>query len=89
MIEGIGLGLAVMMWNYSGWDNPTTCLGETRSPGTVVPPRAVGGAAADHARLRAAGGGGARRDRPLGRLGHGLLARGGGGGRRPARSPPS
>jgi len=31
MIEGIGLGLAVMMWNYSGWDNPTTCLGETRS----------------------------------------------------------
>ena len=33
MIEGIGLGLAVMMWNYSGWDNPTTCLGETRSPG--------------------------------------------------------
>src|SRR5438128_2112410 len=23
---GIGLGLATMMWNYSGWDTPTTCL---------------------------------------------------------------
>lgn len=30
---GIGLGLAVMMWNYSGWDMPTTCLGETRTAG--------------------------------------------------------
>src|SRR5262245_58390064 len=30
LLEGIGLGLAVMMWNYSGWDTPTTCLGETR-----------------------------------------------------------
>ena len=29
---GLGLGLAVMMWNYSGWDTPTTCLGETRKP---------------------------------------------------------
>jgi amino acid transporter len=28
----IGLGLAVVMWNYSGWDTPSTCLGETRSP---------------------------------------------------------
>ena len=26
------MGLAVMMWNYSGWGNPTTCLGETRKP---------------------------------------------------------
>lgn len=32
---GIGLGLAVMMWNYSGWDTPSTCLGETRSPETA------------------------------------------------------
>ncbi len=32
LVEGLGLGLAVMMWNYSGWDNPTTCLGETRAP---------------------------------------------------------
>lgn len=31
-IEALGLGLAVMMWNYSGWDNPSTCLGETRAP---------------------------------------------------------
>ncbi|MBI2217931.1 MAG: APC family permease [Candidatus Rokubacteria bacterium] len=29
----LGLGLAVMMWNYSGWDVPSTCLGETRNPG--------------------------------------------------------
>jgi amino acid transporter len=32
LIEGLGVGLAVMMWNFSGWDNPTTCLGETRAP---------------------------------------------------------
>jgi amino acid transporter len=30
--SGLGLGLAVTMWNYSGWDNPSTCLGETRAP---------------------------------------------------------
>jgi amino acid transporter len=29
---GFGLGLAVVMWNYSGWDTPTTCLGEARTP---------------------------------------------------------
>src|SRR5262249_27224908 len=29
--------LATMMWNYSGWDTPTTCLGETRSPTTTFP----------------------------------------------------
>jgi amino acid transporter len=28
----LGLGLAVMMWNYSGWDTPATVLGETRAP---------------------------------------------------------
>ncbi|MCI0546767.1 MAG: APC family permease [Candidatus Rokubacteria bacterium] len=32
LIEGLGLGLAVMMWNYSGWDTPSTCLGEARAP---------------------------------------------------------
>ncbi|MBI2554441.1 MAG: APC family permease [Candidatus Rokubacteria bacterium] len=32
LAEGLGLGLAVVMWNYSGWDTPTTCLGETRNP---------------------------------------------------------
>ncbi len=26
------MGLSVMMWNFSGWDNPTTCLGETKTP---------------------------------------------------------
>jgi amino acid transporter len=28
----LGLGLAVVMWNYSGWDTPSTCLGETKAP---------------------------------------------------------
>ena len=32
MGAGIALGLAVMMWNYSGWDTPSTTLGETRTP---------------------------------------------------------
>ncbi len=31
-LEAVGLGLAVVMWNYSGWDTPTTILGEARSP---------------------------------------------------------
>jgi len=29
---GLGVGLAVVMWNYSGWDTPATVLGETRTP---------------------------------------------------------
>jgi amino acid transporter len=33
LLAGLGLGLAVMMWNYSGWDTPSTTLGETRAPG--------------------------------------------------------
>jgi amino acid transporter len=33
MTTGIALGLAVVMWNYSGWDTPSTTLGETRAPG--------------------------------------------------------
>jgi amino acid transporter len=32
LVRGLGLGLAVMMWNYSGWDTPTTVLGEARRP---------------------------------------------------------
>jgi len=28
----VGVGLAVIMWNYSGWDTPATVLGETRAP---------------------------------------------------------
>ncbi len=35
LLSGLGLGLATMMWNYSGWDTPTTCLGETRAPATT------------------------------------------------------
>jgi len=35
LLEGLGLGLAVMMWNFSGWDTPSTCLGETRAPETA------------------------------------------------------
>src|SRR5439155_983741 len=31
-VETLGLGLAVLMWNYSGWDTPSTILGETRAP---------------------------------------------------------
>jgi amino acid transporter len=32
---GLGVGLAVMMWNYSGWDTPSTVLGEARAPGAA------------------------------------------------------
>lgn len=32
-LETLGLGLAVVMWNYSGWDTPATVLGETQAPG--------------------------------------------------------
>jgi amino acid transporter len=32
VLSGVGLGLAVVMWNYSGWDTPSTVLGETRAP---------------------------------------------------------
>jgi len=28
----VGVGLAVVMWNYSGWDTPSTVLGEARAP---------------------------------------------------------
>ncbi|MBI2206922.1 MAG: APC family permease [Candidatus Rokubacteria bacterium] len=28
----LGLGLAVVMWNYSGWDTASTVLGETKQP---------------------------------------------------------
>jgi amino acid transporter len=35
LVAGLGLGLAVMMWNYSGWDNPSTVLGETRAPASA------------------------------------------------------
>jgi amino acid transporter len=32
LLSGLGVGLAVVMWNYSGWDTPSTVLGETRAP---------------------------------------------------------
>ena len=32
VLSGVGLGLAVVMWNYSGWDTPSTVLGETVAP---------------------------------------------------------
>jgi amino acid transporter len=35
LMSGLGLGIAVMMWNYSGWDMPSTVLGETRRPETA------------------------------------------------------
>jgi len=35
LLSGLGLGLAAMMWNYSGWDTATTCLGETKAPTTA------------------------------------------------------
>lgn len=34
---GLGLGLAVVMWNYGGWDTPSTTLGETQRPERVFP----------------------------------------------------
>jgi amino acid transporter len=34
-LEALGLGLAVVMWNYSGWDTPATVLGETRAPAST------------------------------------------------------
>jgi amino acid transporter len=34
---GLGLGLAVVMWNYGGWDTPSTTLGETRQPQRAFP----------------------------------------------------
>jgi amino acid transporter len=34
---GLGLGLAVVMWNYGGWDTPSTTLGETRQPERAFP----------------------------------------------------
>ena len=37
LLGGLGLGLAVMMWNYSGWDSPSTCLGETEAPRRAFP----------------------------------------------------
>jgi amino acid transporter len=35
LASGLGLGIAVMMWNYSGWDTPSTVLGETQRPQTA------------------------------------------------------
>ncbi len=35
LMSGLGLGIAVMMWNYSGWDMPSTVLGETQRPETA------------------------------------------------------
>ena len=35
LLSGLGLGIAVMMWNYSGWDMPSTVLGETQRPETA------------------------------------------------------
>src|SRR5215831_5805521 len=33
--SGLGIGIAVMMWNYSGWDTPSTVLGETQRAETA------------------------------------------------------
>jgi amino acid transporter len=35
--RSFGFGLAVVMWNYSGWDTPATVLGETRGPERAFP----------------------------------------------------
>jgi amino acid transporter len=35
VVATLGVGVAVAMWNYSGWDTPSTTLGETRSPVTA------------------------------------------------------
>src|SRR5262245_20231235 len=35
--SGLGIGIAVMMWNFSGWDTPSTVLGETQRPARAYP----------------------------------------------------
>jgi len=35
--SGLGIGIAVMMWNFSGWDTPSTVLGETQRPAASYP----------------------------------------------------
>ena len=35
--QSIGLGLAVVMWNYLGWDNVSTFAGEVEKPGRNYP----------------------------------------------------
>lgn len=34
---GLGVGLSVAMWNYFGWDNASTVLGEVADPGRAYP----------------------------------------------------
>ncbi len=37
LIQTFGLGLAVVVWNYSGWDNVSTFAGEVEKPGRNYP----------------------------------------------------
>ena len=35
--SGVAVGLATALWNYSGWDNASTVLGETKDPSRSYP----------------------------------------------------
>jgi amino acid transporter len=37
LVQTLGLGLAVVVWNYSGWDNVSTFAGEVEEPGRNYP----------------------------------------------------
>ena len=37
LYQTLGLGLAVVVWNYSGWDNVSTFAGEVEKPGRNYP----------------------------------------------------
>lgn len=36
-LAGLGVGLSVAMWNYFGWDNASTVLGEVEDPARAYP----------------------------------------------------
>ena len=37
LLAGAGVGLSIAMWNYFGWDNASTVLGETEDAGRAYP----------------------------------------------------
>ena len=66
----LGLGLAIGVWMYSGYESMSTLSGEIRNPQRDHSARPHAGRALHHRPVRAADRGRARRLRPLGRLGH-------------------
>ena len=66
----LGLGLAIGVWMYSGYESMSTLSGEIRNPQRDHPARPHAGRALHHRPVRAAHGRRPRRLRPLGELGH-------------------